>query len=639
MSKNMPRRRRVQPQFVLKTEKPEHSTINDTDVLEPLIPYCDADDMIWELDEDNFDDTVKDLCELIDKNEIVVNFVVRQIATANDEFEKCYNLYKKFLTVFEEKYKDSITVKCKLQNKAEYYSSFSRSDLNNLIIYDKVEEFQELCNSHDINDLTKRFSFYSLTNEIIKYGAINIFKYLQLNDKVTIESDSLSKAVRSGNLEMIRLVDELTTENFANDEYRYCRAINDAHKTALIMHNNDVADWLYEKLEDRPDNIEHVDPTDVLWKMGNIRAASFFYKKSFNSHKDYFVRVSLSIFEYFVMLNDLKTAKALFTVLNLSTPIEEAPPYTSKKRRFKTVGGEVVEDLREYKNILKDYTKKPLLYYPVVNKNMDMFKYLLEVGCQPNCQISNQPLALAIENKENEMANLLLDHDCDIFITTTKEKTYEMFMWAMECDNFEIARRLAEMGASAHKRVKYSISAYEYDNTRSTDCISPLMMCCMKGQLDLVKWCISKGAEVDLKWQADTNYFMTALKFACEYGHLDIVKYLIEELKCSPNEFHKLAKRNYYYNTPLTHAISSKNYDLIKYLIDHGADRIFPLKDPGNSRSLISLGEFARLKGCDQKIIDLINTYEPKIEVNKQPIVTSGGLTLGEIVYHTSISI
>ncbi|CAK78921.1 unnamed protein product (macronuclear) [Paramecium tetraurelia] len=80
-----------------------------------------------------------------------------------------------------------------------------------------------------------------------------------------------------------------------------------------------------------------------------------------------------------------------------------------------------------------------------------------------------------------------------------------------------------------------------------------------QGQLDGLKLMKQRGANLDLMTQTKQN----ALAIACNFGYIDIAKYLIDQ-GCS------IDNRNLSNMSPLTYAIKNKKYALIFYLLTKG---------------------------------------------------------------------
>ena len=100
------------------------------------------------------------------------------------------------------------------------------------------------------------------------------------------------------------------------------------------------------------------------------------------------------------------------------------------------------------------------------------------------------------------------------------------------------------------------------------------------GHLDLVKWLVENGACQNtaltassfhghinvVKWLIDTNIHLdttTALQYASKIGHLNIVKMLIEEYGVD------IHCKN---DTALRYASEEGKLEVVKYLVEHGAD-------------------------------------------------------------------
>jgi len=76
---------------------------------------------------------------------------------------------------------------------------------------------------------------------------------------------------------------------------------------------------------------------------------------------------------------------------------------------------------------------------------------------------------------------------------------------------------------------------------------------CRHNLLWLVKESIEKGADI---------YKSQPIQLSCEYGHLDIVKFLLE----NGLDIHHNSE------SPLRHAITGEQLEVVEYLIDNGSD-------------------------------------------------------------------
>ncbi|HBJ35850.1 MAG TPA: hypothetical protein DDZ51_14100 [Planctomycetaceae bacterium] len=82
-----------------------------------------------------------------------------------------------------------------------------------------------------------------------------------------------------------------------------------------------------------------------------------------------------------------------------------------------------------------------------------------------------------------------------------------------------------------------------------------------RGDLGKVKQAIESGVDVNEK----TNYGASALSFAADRGHLEVVQYLLAK-QADPN-----VKDSFYNATPITWAEIGNRYDIMKALVLAGA--------------------------------------------------------------------
>jgi hypothetical protein len=102
-----------------------------------------------------------------------------------------------------------------------------------------------------------------------------------------------------------------------------------------------------------------------------------------------------------------------------------------------------------------------------------------------------------------------------------------------------------------------------YTPTKYYDICTPFQAAVMNGYLDVTKVFLEKGADVN----STDNISNTPLHWAAENGHLDVVKYLVEEKGADG----KAADKNG--NTPLHWAARYDHWDVVKHLVEQkGAD-------------------------------------------------------------------
>jgi ankyrin repeat protein len=90
---------------------------------------------------------------------------------------------------------------------------------------------------------------------------------------------------------------------------------------------------------------------------------------------------------------------------------------------------------------------------------------------------------------------------------------------------------------------------------------TPLHMAAIEGSVDIVRFLITQGADVN----AVNNRGQTPLHMACYYNRLDIVKYLVSRGA-------DIDAGTEHTQTPLLFAIFNDHIEVIKYLLSQGSD-------------------------------------------------------------------
>ena len=94
---------------------------------------------------------------------------------------------------------------------------------------------------------------------------------------------------------------------------------------------------------------------------------------------------------------------------------------------------------------------------------------------------------------------------------------------------------------------------------------TPLILSSQHGNTNLVKTLLEAGAEVDQVVEGD---LITALEYACFYGHDSMVKVLLKN-GSKPNGIDKYGKAT---GIPLAEAVKRHHGNIVKMLLLHGAD-------------------------------------------------------------------
>lgn len=109
---------------------------------------------------------------------------------------------------------------------------------------------------------------------------------------------------------------------------------------------------------------------------------------------------------------------------------------------------------------------------------------------------------------------------------------------------------------------KAAVDAGADVNYRGFGGFTPLLAAAKNGHLEVVKYLVEHGADID---KSDNNRRKTPLLAAAFEGHFEIVKYLVDK----GANVNVQAINGW---TPLHDAAWVANFEIVKYLVDHGAD-------------------------------------------------------------------
>ncbi|MHB9146875.1 MAG: ankyrin repeat domain-containing protein [Candidatus Amoebophilus sp.] len=213
--------------------------------------------------------------------------------------------------------------------------------------------------------------------------------------------------------------------------------------------------------------------------------------------------------------------------------------------------------------------------------NLEAVKYLLEKGADIQAKDIHRrtPLHCACEKGDLELVKyLLLEKGANIHATDEEGGT--PLLCACDKGHLEVVKYLVEKGADVNDKedndntslhyaawqghlevVKYLVEKGADIHTTDQYRDTPLLCACDNDQLEVVKYLIEKGADVNAKGQ----YGQTTLHWACRQGYLEAVKYLVEK----GANIHATDNSG---NTPLNWACRQGYLEAVKYLVEKGAD-------------------------------------------------------------------
>ena len=121
-----------------------------------------------------------------------------------------------------------------------------------------------------------------------------------------------------------------------------------------------------------------------------------------------------------------------------------------------------------------------------------------------------------------------------------------------------------------------------------------LYLACEFGQFPVVKFLLSKGAEVNYYNRYDNDYedCQNPIVIAAENGHLDVVRILVEkgadkDFSCANEDggnFYNDTEQRIYLITPLIGAARNGHLQVVRFLLEQGVD-----KENGDSNGLTAL--------------------------------------------------
>ncbi|MCR4555915.1 MAG: ankyrin repeat domain-containing protein [Alphaproteobacteria bacterium] len=204
---------------------------------------------------------------------------------------------------------------------------------------------------------------------------------------------------------------------------------------------------------------------------------------------------------------------------------------------------------------------KPLIV-SIQNKRFDITKYLVDKGADVSLHHPGNynPLEWATESANWDIVKYLVEHGVNSSIALQNYVQCPPLVYAIESGNFDIAKLMIDKGADTNAKSKYGRDVQPLSCLINQHEIDEFLM------MDMVKYLVEHGADVDVR----DYHWKTPLTRAIEYKYWKLATYLVEHgadvdvyVNDSPG------------NTPLTEAIWYKNFDLAKLIVDKGANSIY----------------------------------------------------------------
>ena len=212
----------------------------------------------------------------------------------------------------------------------------------------------------------------------------------------------------------------------------------------------------------------------------------------------------------------------------------------------------------------RDKKGRTPLHYASENGHVNIVQYLTKLGCYPMvCDIERTlPLHLTCKCGHIDVAKLLIEQNCDP--TFQNNQGYTPLHYASQHGHMNIVRYLTkELGCDPVGKkcifmnfIEFSIQTYKTTNPPSEKQCLPLHLACEHGHLCVVKYFID---ELKCEPTIPGEFGRTPLHYACHGGQLNIVQYLVTEKGCD-------LKVNYSCNRPpIADACVHGHLTIIKY--------------------------------------------------------------------------
>ena len=241
----------------------------------------------------------------------------------------------------------------------------------------------------------------------------------------------------------------------------------------------------------------------------------------------------------------------------------------------------------------QDINRLTLLQQAIINKDIELIELLINHGANVHTKGRNErPLILALENGLLEVAELLIKNDANINTQSSWNAT--PLQICSEKGYLKIAKILIEKGAILNSADVVGVTPLQEavqhtnreifhllmkkkvnPNPETTDGFTPLHSAAGKGEIEVARILLKAGAMTEKR----NEYGMFPIHLAVFSKKAEMVELLIK-FKANINQivvpFSSNSSSTFLHDTPLNWAVREGLEEIVKVLIDNGADLEIP---------------------------------------------------------------
>ncbi|ORX83059.1 ankyrin [Anaeromyces robustus] len=217
--------------------------------------------------------------------------------------------------------------------------------------------------------------------------------------------------------------------------------------------------------------------------------------------------------------------------------------------------------------------------HPVIYWNdLELLKYLISQKLDINRQDKNghSPLIYAIKRRNISIIQCLIEHGADIQLVNNQIKIIDSII---DHERLDI--------------LKYLVTKNLDINSQDEEGQTPLIHAIKRRKLDVMKYLIDYKADIKA-----VNDKIKVIDSVIDYNKLDI-------LDCLVNKNLNINSQDEVGHTPLIYAIHRGNFNIIKYLIEHGADIQIVNRKIETLKTIIDRGQLNILDYLINKKLDI----------------------------------